>query len=88
MSMFNLDIFLTLRITSTVSVMQLLSKAVGQDKIPISFVKMTLPVMLPNITVICSTSSVYPDAYEKSKVFPVHNKSVKYELRECGNSID
>lgn len=57
----------------------------GLDEIPIDFVKMTLPVTLPFIDHMYNTvlrSSVYPDAYKESKIFPVHKKSSKFELKE------
>lgn len=66
------------------SIMEVSSRAVGLDEIPISFVKMTLPVTLPYISQLKSvlTSSIFPDAYKKSKVFPVHEKSAKHELKD------
>ena len=67
------------------SIKQVTSKAVGLDDIPISFVKMTLPVTLPYITHMFNSvllSTVYPELYKKSKVFPVHKKSTKYELKD------
>lgn len=67
------------------SIMQVTSKAVGLDEIPISFIKMTLPVTLPYIDHMFNTvltSSLYPDAYKKSKVFPVHKKSTKFEMKD------
>lgn len=76
----NIDINDTMK-----AIKQVTSKAVGHDEIPINFIKMTLPVTLPYINHMFNfvmMSSVYPEMYKKSKVFAVHKKSTKYELKD------
>lgn len=54
------------------------SNSVGLDNVPLVFVKMILPFVLPVLTHIvnyCLTSSSVPRAWKLSKVLPVHKKT-------------
>lgn len=59
------------------------SGAVGLDKIPLKFIKLVIPVMLPHITHIVNyaiTSSCCPSIWKLAKVFPCHKKSKTFNL--------
>ena len=54
------------------------SKAIGLDNIPIVFVKITLPFILPVLTHIvnfCFTTSKSPKCWKLGKIFPNHKKT-------------
>lgn len=54
------------------------SNATGLDGIPMKFIKMTLPVLLPYITHLLNysiTSSICPQSWKKAKTFPVHKRT-------------
>lgn len=54
------------------------SDAIGLDKIPLSFIKLILPVVLPTITHIYNfilTTSNFPTVWKSALVVPVHKKS-------------
>lgn len=55
------------------------SKALGLDNVPLTFVRMFLPFVLPPLTHIINyafTSSTVPRAWKLSRVLPVHKKTM------------
>lgn len=67
------------------AIMDIRSNAVGLDGIPIRFVKMILPILLPVVTYVFNfilTTSVYPSSWKSGKVMPVHKKTRSYELKD------
>lgn len=59
------------------------SNAVGLDKIPLKFIKLMMPVILPIVTHIINftiTSSSCPRIWKAAKTFPVHKKTRGVEL--------
>lgn len=62
------------------SVSDVKSNAVGLDDIPLKFIKMHLPVLLPYVTNIFNTilpSSIHPDVWKVAKIVPVHKGPAK-----------
>lgn len=61
------------------------SNAVGLDKIPLKFLKILSPVILPYLTHIMNfaiTSAVFPKVWKSAKTFPVHKKTNSYNLND------
>jgi len=61
------------------------SKSVGTDSIPIGFIRMLLPFVLPVITRICNsiiTKSSFPVHWKTAKVLPRHKKSRHHTLND------
>lgn len=67
------------------AVMSVKSNAVGLDKIPLKFIKLLLPVILPIVTHIINstiTSSHCPRIWKRAKVYPVHKKTNGVDLSD------
>ena len=61
------------------------SNSVGFDNIPISFIKLLLPILLPYIRHLfnfCLTSSQYPAPWKCAKIIPIHKKSRTTDLND------
>lgn len=69
----------------SLSIMKVKSNAVGLDGIPISFVRMILPVLLPVVTYVFNQMlmrSVFPRLWKAAKVLPVHKRTTTFSLKD------
>ena len=61
------------------------TNAMGLDEIPLRFIKLLLPLLIPYITYVFNkilSSSEYPTAWKDAKIIPVHKKSSTFQAND------
>lgn len=68
-----------------IAITNIKSNAVGIDEIPVKFIKLLLPYILPYITHIFNsilTSSDFPIVWKTAKIIPIHKNSKSHDLKD------